>query len=228
MRLAALVLITALASAAPGVAATLSSPDGHITVRVEVKDRLEPYPPGPRIYYAVAVDGRDVLVDSPLGLDFKDAPPFARGLAIAGGTTRAIDSTWATVVGKSARVRDHANELTLSIVESAAPRRRAELVFRAYDDGVAFRWRLPAQKALGAFELAAERTEFRFAANHTAWAALTAVGPAPNALVTTLAPRPDAPGVVVRSRTPRCTRQASSTATCVPTTSSSRRRATPS
>jgi alpha-glucosidase len=258
MRLAALVLITGLASAVPGAAATLSSPDGHITVRVAVKERLEPYPPGPRIYYAVAVDGRDVLVDSPLGLDFKDAPPFGRGLAIAGETTRAIDSTWETVVGKSARVRDRANELTLSIVESAAPRRRAELVFRAYDDGVAFRWRLPAQKALGAFELAAERTEFRFAANHTAWAAqygsfttsqeaefdritlsqvrpgsiiglpllvkvsdtawlalseaglddwagmyLTAVGPAPNALVTTLAPRPDAPGVVVRSRTPR-------------------------
>ena len=68
-------------------------------------------------------------------------------------------------------MRDHANELTLSLVESEFPMRHADLVFRAYDDGVAFRWRLPAQKALGAFKLAAERTEFRFAANHTAWAA---------------------------------------------------------
>ena len=44
-------------------------------------------------------------------------------------------------------------------------------MFRAYDDGVAFRYVLPEQPGLGAFRLAAERTEFRFAGNHTAWAA---------------------------------------------------------
>jgi alpha-glucosidase len=259
MRLPALLVLAAsLLGSTLVSAATVSSPDGHITVRVEVKDRIEPYPPGPRLYYSVAVDGRAVVLDSGLALDFKDAPAFARGLRIAGERARAIDATWQTVVGKSKDVRDHANELTLSIVETAPPLRRAELVIRAYDDGVALRWRLPAQKALGAFELSAERTEFRFAASHTAWAAqygsfttsqerefdritldqvrpgaviglpmlvkadeatwvgiteaglddwagmyLTGVGPAANALVTTLAPRPDSPGMVVKSQAPR-------------------------
>ena len=136
-------------SGASARAATLSSPDGHISVRIEVKDRLEPYPPGPRLYYSVALDGRDVLLDSSLALDFKDAAAFGRNVRIAGEHRQSIDSTWQTVVGKSRDVRDRANELTLSILESDPPRRHLDLVFRAYDDGVAFRWVLPAQPGLG-------------------------------------------------------------------------------
>ena len=167
---AALPLLLVL-SGASARAATLSSPDGHISVRIEVKDRLEPYPPGPRLYYSVALDGRDVLLDSSLALDFKDAAAFGRNVRIAGEHRQSIDSTWQTVVGKSRDVRDRANELTLSILESDPPRRHLDLVFRAYDDGVAFRWVLPAQPGLGSFRLSAERSEFRFAGNHTAWAA---------------------------------------------------------
>lgn len=247
-----------LSASTAATATTLSSPDGHITVRVEVKDRIEPYPPGPRVYYSVVVDKRDVLLDSPLGLDFKDARPFARNLRLGSETRRTLDETWQTVVGKSRSVGDHANELTLSVDENDSPLRHFRLVFRAYDDGVAFRWELPAQKGFADFTLAAERTEFRFAGNHTAWAAqygsfttsqeatfdkiglsqirpgsivglpllvkvhdtawvaiteaglddwagmyLTGVGPAANALVTTLSPRPDEPGVAVKSRAPR-------------------------
>jgi len=165
------VLFLVILSASATDAATLSSPDGRIVVGIEVKDRLEPYPPGPRLYYSVAVDGRAVLLDSALALDFKDAAAFGRNVRIGNEQRRSIDSTWQTVVGKSRDVRDRANELTLAIVENDPPRRHLELVLRAYDDGVAFRWEMPAQPGLGSFRLSAERSEFRFAGNHTAWAA---------------------------------------------------------
>ena len=44
-----------------------------------VKEHLEPYPAGSRPYFSVEYRGRDLLLDSPLGLDFRDAPPLARG-----------------------------------------------------------------------------------------------------------------------------------------------------
>jgi len=65
---------------------------------------------------------------------------------------------------------DRYNEMTLHLVESEAPRRQVELVFRAYDDGVAFRYVLPDQEALRDFELTAERSTFRFPGNPTVWA----------------------------------------------------------
>ena len=78
--LAALVLTT---GAVPALeAAELRSPDGRIVVTVGVKERLEPYPSGPRLYYSVAFRGKAILLDSPLGLDFADAPPLARGLVV--------------------------------------------------------------------------------------------------------------------------------------------------
>jgi alpha-glucosidase len=160
-----------LASAALSSSAELRSPDGRIVVTVGIKERLEPYPSGRRLYYSVAFRGTAILLDSPLGLDFADQAPLARDLAVEKETPRSFDTTWERVAGKSRQVRDHGNEITLDLVETAAPQRRLSVVFRAYDDGVAFRYVLPEQPGLGAFRLAAERTEFRFAGNHTAWAA---------------------------------------------------------
>ena len=170
-RLATLAAFWLLVPAAVASPVELRSPDGRIVVTVGVKERLEPYPSGPRLYYSVAFRGKAILLDSPLGLDFADAAPLARGLVVEKETPRSFDATWERVAGKSRQVRDHGNELVLDLVESAAPGRRLQVAFRAYDDGVAFRYVLPEQPGLGAFRLAAERTEFRFAANHTAWAA---------------------------------------------------------
>ena len=170
-RLAPLAACFLLVPAAVSSAAELRSPDGRIVVTVGVKERLDPYPSGRHLYYSVAFRGKAVLLDSPLGLDFADAAPLARGLVVEKETPGSFDTTWERVAGKSRQVRDRGNELTLDLLETATPGRRLRVVFRAYDDGVAFRYVLPEQPGLGAFRLSAERTEFRFAGNHTAWAA---------------------------------------------------------
>ncbi|MDH7599903.1 MAG: glycoside hydrolase family 97 N-terminal domain-containing protein, partial [Sedimentisphaerales bacterium] len=147
------------------------SPDGNVRVEVSLDERLDPCPPGLRLYYAVWFDGRQVILDSPIGLEFLDRPPLGLSLALKTKGIRTIDQQWQRVCGKSKVVRDHCNELRLTYQETVAPLRRFDLVVRAYDDGVAFRYELPNQRGLGRFRLAAERTWFRFAQNHTMWIA---------------------------------------------------------
>ena len=117
-RLAPLAACFLLASAAVASPAELRSPDGRIVVTVGVKERLDPYPSGKHLYYSVAFRGKAVLLDSPLGLDFADAAPLARGLVVEKETPRSFDTTWERVAGKSRQVRDHGNELTLDLVET--------------------------------------------------------------------------------------------------------------
>jgi alpha-glucosidase len=166
-------LIALLACILPSVAAdsiSVSSPNRRNTVALSIRERLEPYPAGERLYYSVVRDGREILLDSPFGLDFKNMPPLARDLAVRKVERREIRDTWRTVVGKSAEVVDHCNELRVFLEETREPKRRLEFIVRAYDDGVAFRYYLPEQPGVGEFLLANERAEFHFGGDHTVWA----------------------------------------------------------
>lgn len=164
-----LCLIFAAAGLAEPVEVT--SPDGHIAISVEVQSKLEPFPPGQRLYYSVRYDDRSVILDSPLGLDFKNMPPLGRGVEITGIERETVDNTWERVWGKRRVVTNSCNQLRVRVTETGAPGRTFDVIFRAYNDGIAFRYRLPAQDHLGDFNLTMERSRFRFAGNYTVWAA---------------------------------------------------------
>ncbi|MCK7476718.1 MAG: glycoside hydrolase family 97 N-terminal domain-containing protein [Candidatus Moduliflexus flocculans] len=83
------------------------------------------------------------------------------GRTIRPGRTRS--APWRTVP-------DRYNELVVALRERNAPNRRVDVVLRAYDEGVAFRYVLPKQEALGEFTLAAENTGFYFTAEARALA----------------------------------------------------------
>jgi alpha-glucosidase len=163
--------LTLAAAAASVVPHSVFSPDGRIEVRVCVRERLHPFPPGERLYFSVLRDGREILLDSPFGLDFKDHPPLGRDLEILGESRTSGDETWEMTAGKNRIVRNVYHEIRLSIKEKGSSGRVFDWIVRAYDDGVAFRYHLPAQEALREFRLAAERSEFHFADNAVCWAA---------------------------------------------------------
>jgi alpha-glucosidase len=121
------------------------------------------------LFYRVDRDGRKLILPSRLGFAFRGAPPLRDGLALAGTQRAAVDETWEQPWGEVARVRDHHNELRVSVAETAAPGRRFDLVVRVFDDGVGFRYVLPDQPALQAFEIQDELTEFVFADNARSW-----------------------------------------------------------
>src|ERR1700677_5420265 len=118
---------------------TLRSPDGTIAARVE---------PHGALAYSVEMDGQGVLNESRLGLRFSQPAGETLGAdtELIRASRRSEDHTWENRFGKRRHVRDHFNELRLELREKSG--RVFEVIFRAYDDGVAFRYVLPAESGL--------------------------------------------------------------------------------
>ena len=68
-----------------------------------------------------------------------------------------------------ARVRDHHNELAVSVAETTAPNRRFTLRFRVFDDGLGFRYEFPAQPGLGEFAITGRADRVRPGGQREAW-----------------------------------------------------------
>ncbi|MEK7401910.1 MAG: glycoside hydrolase family 97 protein [Gemmatimonadota bacterium] len=160
-----LVLGTAYAAFAAGAAAQdplrVASPDGRNEVSVEVREG--------RLQYGIRRDGRMIIMPSVLGFEFRGAPRLRDSLRIMGSSRSSTDTTWTQPWGEVARVRDHHNELRVSVVEAVMPQRRFGVVFRAFNDGVGFRYEFPAQPAIGEFEIMDELTQFAMANEARTW-----------------------------------------------------------
>ena len=155
-----LVTITASATVAQDTI-SVASPDGRNKVGVAVNDG--------KLYYILSRDGRPLLLPSMLGFEFKGAPTLRDGLRIVGTKRATHDETWTQPWGEVAHVRDHHNELTVSVAETAAPGRRFDFVVRAFNDGIGFRYELPAQPGLGEFVISDELTQFNLADDAKSW-----------------------------------------------------------
>lgn len=148
----------------------VTSPDKTLSVSLKLKSNPQPYLPGERLYYRIAYNGTPILRDSPLGLDFIGSPPLDHDFVVTGSNRSSRDETWEDRFGARRMVPDHYNELTVSLQEREAPHRRLEITFRAYNEGIAFRYSLPKQSELGRFILSSENTGFYFARPATAFA----------------------------------------------------------
>ena len=140
---------------------TLASPDGRTQVVVGVREG--------GVFYAVNRDGRPVFLPSRLGFSFRNARALGDSLELAGSSRATRDTTWTQPWGEVARVREHYNELRVRIAEGVAPRRRFAVVFRAFDDGVGFRYEVSDSGGFRDFEMMDELTEFTVADDARAW-----------------------------------------------------------
>lgn len=142
-------------------AGRLLSPDGQVEVRFRVEAE--------QALYEVLYAGRSVIAPSPLGLEMRGGSlAQVRGL----GETRASGAhRYRLVAGKTNAVREAYNEATFSLQESGPAARRLDIIFRAYDDGAAFRYVLPAQPGVTSVEISGERTRFGFPVDYQCWGA---------------------------------------------------------
>lgn len=157
-----LLALLALLIAAPAVAdVSVSSPGGVLKVTIAAGGEG-------RVQYRVDRLGKPVIADSQLGFLLTDQPQFLRNWSISSSSTSDHDSTWETPWGEDRVIRDHHRSLLVNLSETSGPKRRYQLEVRAYDDGIAFRYRLPA-RADGAWNIAEELTQFRIARDGKAW-----------------------------------------------------------
>src|SRR5271166_5176409 len=160
--------IAATGSAAPAAetasspaALELRSPDGRIAVAVSAAGALS---------YSVAVDGTPVLNASRLGLKLRAGGVLGADVALVDSSRAESDSMWINPLGKRREVRDHHRELTVTLREVGDAARTFSVVFRAYDDGVAFRYVLPRPGGAADFIVDEELTEFAFTADNACFA----------------------------------------------------------
>jgi len=171
------VCVTILAiglSTASGVlhAIEVVSPDGQVILSFEVKD-FEGARSCP--VYGVSYKGKAIVAESRLGLELQEAP-LKEGLQIIKQSESRQDTQWKPVYGERSTIRDHYNQVIVELKEKEAPHRLLQLTLRAYDQGAAFCYTIPKQEAMDRVTISKETTEFRFLADHTAWAVYTAQG----------------------------------------------------
>ncbi|NLX94871.1 MAG: glycoside hydrolase family 97 protein [Rhodopirellula sp.] len=150
----------------------LQSPNGELAVAFTLAD-MDGEAGSP--VYRVDYRGRTIVENSRLGFDLADGS-LRSGFVLADNQERRHDSTWQPVYGERSTVRDRYHEATYLLRQSAPPHRVVRLVMRAYDEGIAFCYEFPRQTSMQKIRIAAERTEFRFPADHTAWAVYSAQG----------------------------------------------------
>jgi len=163
LRAAAVVLLMAaagLARAAAPQVVSVQSPGKVLSVSLVLD--------GGTARYRVARFGEPVVADSLLGFALRDGR-LDRDFTLVGEQRRSEDERWEQPWGERRLSRNHFNELTVQLAETTGKRRRLDVVFRAYDDGIGFRYVFPEQPGLREAIIDDELTEFAIAPDATAW-----------------------------------------------------------
>jgi len=145
----------------PGNKTTQLSPDGKIELTMVINDGVA--------RYAVNYNKKPLLLPSGLGFDIHGQNPIGNNLAIVAVKKSTHDDTWEQPWGEERYIRDHYNQLHVALRETREPGRKINIVFRIFNDGVAFRYEFPKQAALDSVIIMDEKTEFRFSNEGKAW-----------------------------------------------------------
>jgi alpha-glucosidase len=137
---------------------SLTSPDGKISVAFILNDG--------KPFYSVAQNGKTLIEPSRLGVRLTDSVALCCNFKIVGTATDAKDEIWQQVWGEEIDARNHYNELAVTLAQDT---RQFVVRFRAFDDGVGFRYEYPEQPDLREFKIADELTEFALAADDSIW-----------------------------------------------------------
>ena len=140
----------------------LESPSKDVSLKFSINNLGEPT-------YTVYYKGKEVIKPSKLGLLLKDGTNFTKDFEIIKSEESTFDETWQPVLGEQSNIRNHYNQLFIELKQQNTGK-LLNLVFKAYDEGVAFRYEFPFEKTVKYFVIADERTEFNLTGDHkTFW-----------------------------------------------------------
>ena len=170
------------------LAENVTSPNGNIVLTFSLTDNGRPT-------YEMSYKGRAVVKPSHLGLELAKDKHASKGMEetdlldgfkVADVKYADFDETWKPVWGETATIRNHYNEMAVTLVQEikkteyqgdgasrglalVTNERKMIIRFRVYDDGIGLRYEFPQQKELNYFLIKEERTEFAMTGDHTAW-----------------------------------------------------------
>ena len=154
-------LLMALAVCGTLQADKLTSPNGQLEMNFSLTEKGEPV-------YDLTYKGKAVIKPSKLGLELKEAPALMDGFKQIAQAETSFDETWNPVWGEESAIRNHYNELLVTLRQEAHDR-NIQIRFRLFNDGLGFRYEFPLQKNLNYFVIKEEHTQFAMTGDHTAF-----------------------------------------------------------
>ena len=145
-----------------GNAQQLKSPEGKFVMEFSLQNDGTPT-------YNLKYKNKEVVKTSKLGLELKDdKKSLLNDFTVVDTKTATFDETWKPVWGEVDKIRNHYNELAVTLNQKQTDR-QIVIRFRLFDGGLGFRYEFPTQKNLTYFTIKEERTQFAMAGDHTAF-----------------------------------------------------------
>ena len=179
-RILILVLLSVCAVCNARRAETLTSPDGNLQLTFTLTAEGIPH-------YSLKHTDTEVVLDSRLGYEFRSdvygnvpenymhekygTEDMHSGFSLSDVSRVTFDQTWEPVWGEESHIRNHYNELAVTLRKNNTKGKEIKMLlrFRLYDDGLGFRYEFPQQGNLKYFVVKDELTEFRMTGDHKAW-----------------------------------------------------------
>jgi hypothetical protein len=138
-------------------AQTLLSPSKAIALEFKITNG--------KPFYSLTFKGKPIVKESLLGIKLKESTDLASDFTITDSKITTFNETWQPVLGEELNIQNHYNQLTVSLTQQKT-NRKLNLIFRVFDEGVAFRYDFPKQPDLNYFIISDEVTQFNLTADH--------------------------------------------------------------
>ncbi|KQX14402.1 glycoside hydrolase family 97 protein [Flavobacterium sp. Root420] len=139
----------------------LASPNGQNKIKFELVKNAPKY--------AVSHGKTEVITPSDMGFLLKGNENLSSDFEIKNVKNTSFDETWEQVWGEKKNIRNHYNQLSVELQQKTGNKRKLEIEFRAFDDGIAFRYVYPKQNVKDSIFIMDEKTTFNLKEDGKAW-----------------------------------------------------------
>lgn len=140
----------------------ISSPKGINKIEFGLSEHGSPF-------YLVKHHSKTTIDTSFMSFDFRNLPSLKYNLEITDVRFNSADENWEMPWGEQRTVKNNYNEMLVSLRENSPKARKVNIRFRAYDDGIGFRYEFPKQRANDTLIITDENTEFQLTGDHKCW-----------------------------------------------------------
>ena len=137
---------------------SVSSPSNNISVNFKLTATGQPA-------YTVNYKNKPVILESTLGIRLKGKPALEANFEIDSIKNSSFNESWKPVLGEQANIENHHNEIIIALFQKET-QVKMNIIFRVFDEGVAFRYDFPKQAALNYFIISDEVSQFNLAENN--------------------------------------------------------------
>lgn len=143
------------------MAQKLNSPNNQLELKVGVNKIGRPY-------YTLNYKNKPIIQTSFLGLTLKQTNTLAADFEMKNHSIKTVNEKWNPVLGEHKEIINHYNELTVELLQKPT-QRKMNIVFRLFDEGLAFRYEIPIQEKLNYFVVSDEVSQFALTEDYKAF-----------------------------------------------------------